>query len=110
MKLSEKIVLLAGEDLRILAEHMVDVMQEREFSVKPKPDVKFMNPAKLAKEIGCGKGRIAQAIRSGKYGRVDNGPVRPRLYATVTEAREYHFGKTDASRRITGERKNLYGV
>ena len=104
----DKILMIETADLRPLAEHLYDLLQARQFSVKPTPDLTYLSPAKIAKIIGYSEEKIRKAIRAGKYGRVDDQQARPRLYATVTEAREYHFGQGPNTRKPPGGRKGPY--
>ena len=109
MNFKDKLVLVEGADLLPLAEHLLDLMQARQFSVTPPVDVAYLSPAALHKAIGCSEEKIRKAIRAGKYGVIDANPARPRLYATVTEARAYHFGgRAGNTRKLPGGRKDPY--
>lgn len=102
-----KIIMMEAEDLPKFAEHIVDLLEARQFSLKPKPDLQFLSPAKLAKIIGYSQGKIRKAIQAGKYGKIDRSSAIPRLYATVTQARAYHFNP-DEKGKIIGQKKDLY--
>lgn len=87
-KFSDKIIMIQAEDLPALAAHLVDLMQKNPNLIK---DEQYLKPVHLSKEINIGQDRIKTAIRKGYYGRVLKGEVNDRYYATVTEARAYHF-------------------
>lgn len=108
IQFKDKLLLVEGADLLLIAEHLLDLMQARQFSLKPVPDVNFMSPAAIHKIIGCSEEKIRKAIRAGKYGVIDSNQIRPRLYATVTDARAYHFGQTANTRKLPGGRKDPY--
>ena len=104
----DKLLLIEERDLPQLAEHLFDLLTARQFSTTPPLDLKYLTPAKLAKVIGYSEDKIRKAIQAGKYGKVDTSSARPRLYATVTESRNYHFAESNTTRNVTGQKKDLY--
>ncbi|MDB5243054.1 MAG: hypothetical protein JWP57_3679, partial [Spirosoma sp.] len=104
---NNSVFVITGTDLMEFARHCIE--EYRAGEVKPPQDTEYLTPPQLAKAIGRSQEKIRAAILAGHYGTIDRSAVRPRMYATVTEARAYHFGGKQAKEnKVLARKKGLY--
>ncbi len=90
------------DELRSVARFLAEELRTE---LTKTPDAVRLKVPALAKEIGVGRARIRDAIRAGHYGTIFNGNGRDLFYATLEEARAYHFEGKSKKKTITSGKR-----